>query len=297
VLFSVCLDSRRPWPDLLRLARHAEEAALGRVYLPDHFMPYHPTVAVPGQVHECWTTLSALAVATSRIGLGTLVLGNTYRHPAMVANMAATLDRVSGGRVLLGLGAGWQTNEHTAYGIDLPLVGDRLDRFEEAVQVVWLLLRQAVSSFDGAHYRLTDARCEPTPVQRPLPLLVAGAGERRTIPVAARYADAWHAWATPPEFRRKCEILDDACAAAGRPPSNVQRLTGQVLRVSAGSTSVDGDEAEDIVGSPAFVLDRLGEYLDAGVDEFIIRDDATTPIADAIESMNAVASQVVPALS
>ena len=255
-------------------------------------MPYDPSAAVPGQVHECWTTLSALAAATTRIGLGTLVLGNTYRHPAVVANMAATLDQVSGGRVLLGLGAGWQPNEHTAYGIELPDLGRRLDRFEEAVQVVSTLLRSEVSNFDGAHYRLTRARCQPAPIQTPLPLLVGGAGERRTIPLAARYADAWHAWATPPEFRRKCDILDEACLAAERTPSDVRRLTGQVLRVLPRGEPVD-DES-DIIGSPAYVVDRLGGYLDANVDEFIVRDHAATPLAAAIESISLLASEVAP---
>jgi len=294
VLFSVCLDSRRPWGDLLRLARHAESAAFTRVYVPDHFIPYDPSKAVPGQVHECWTTLSALAAATTRIGLGTLVLGNTYRHPAVVANMAATLDRVSGGRVLLGLGAGWQPNEHTAYGIELPEPRGRLDRFEEAVRVISMLLRSEVSNFDGTHYRLTQARCQPAPVQTPLPLLVGGAGERRTIPIAARYADAWHTWATPPEFRRKSEIVDEACLAAGRTPADVRRLTGQVLRVLAHGSPVDDDA--DIIGGRAFVADRLSGYQDAEVDEFIVRDHAETPMEDALESMSLLASDVIPAL-
>ena len=186
---SACvLTHGRAWSDTVQLARHAELAGLVRVYVPDHFMPYHPTAAVPGPVHECWTTLSALAVAVTRIGLGTLVLGNTYRHPAVVANMAASLDQVSNGRLLLGLGAGWQANEHVAYGIELQGPGSRLDRFEEALQVVSLLLRSEETSFNGSYYKMDGARCEPAPVQMPLPLLVGGAGERRSIPLAARYA-------------------------------------------------------------------------------------------------------------
>jgi F420-dependent oxidoreductase-like protein len=294
VLLSVCLDTQRPWGDLLRLARQAEDASFERVYVPDHFIPYDPSRAVPGAVHECWTTLTALAASTTRIGLGTLVLGNTYRHPAVVANMAATLDQVSGGRVLLGLGAGWQPNEHTAYGIGLPDPGPRLDRFEEALQVISMLLRSEVSDFDGVHYRLIGARCQPAPVQAPLPLLVGGAGERRTIPLAARYADAWHTWATPTEFRRKCDILDEACAAAERAPSDVRRLTGQVLRVLARGTPVD-DES-DIVGERAHVVDRLHAYVEANVDEFIVRDHAATPVADALVSMSMLGSDVIPAL-
>lgn len=294
MLFSLCLDPRRAWADTIRLARHADLAGLARIYVPDHFMPYHPVAAAPGPVHECWTTLSALAVATTRIGLGTLVLGNTYRHPAVVANMAASLDQVSSGRLLLGLGAGWQANEHTAYGIELQGPASRLDRFEEALQIVSLLLRSEVTSFDGSFYRLDGARCEPGPVQTPLPLLVGGAGERRSIPLAARYADAWHAWTTPQEFRHKSSVLEAACAAVGRPPSDVRRLTGQVVRVLMQHERVGVDTG--IIGGPAFVAERLTAYKEAGVDEFVIRDHAAIPLADAIESVRLLASDVVPAV-
>ena len=270
-------------------------SGLARIYVPDHFMPYHPASAAPGPVHECWTTLSALAVAVTRIGLGTLVLGNTYRHPAVVANMAASLDQVSSGRLLLGLGAGWQANEHTAYGIELQGAPSRLDRFEEALQVVSLLLRSEVTSFDGSYYRMHGARCEPAPVQMPLPLLVGAAGERRSIPLAARYADAWHAWTTPPEFRHKSAVLDAACAAAGRAPSDVRRLTGQVVRALAHGAPVDDER--DIIGSTAFVAERLTAYREAGVDEFVIRDNAAFHVADAIESVGLLASDVIPTLS
>ena len=276
------------------MARVAENAGFERIYLPDHFIPYAPSEAIPGPVHECWTILCALAAATTRIGLGTLVLGNTYRHPAVVAKMAATLDQVSGGRLLLGLGAGWQPNEHTAYGIELPDAGRRLDRFAEAVQIISMLLRSEVSDFDGTHYRLVQARCQPAPIQTCLPLLVGGAGERRTIPLAARYADAWHTWAVPSEFRRKSDILDEACLAAQRTPSDVRRLTGQVLRVLAHGIPVDDDS--DIIGDAGFVADRLSGYVDAKVDEFIVRDHAATPLAVAIESMTRLAAEVVPAM-
>ena len=257
-------------------------------------MPFGPVgTTPPGPVLEGWTSLSGLAVATSRIRLGTLVLGNTYRHPAVVANMAATLDQVSGGRVTLGLGAAWQQNEHHAYGIELPAVAERLDRFAEAVGVIHALLRSDVASFDGTHYRLEDARCEPKPVQHPLPLLVAGAGERRTIPIAARYADAWHAWTTPETLRHKGAVLDAACAAIGRDAAEVTRLTGQVLRV----TPVPVDDETDIIGPAGHVIEALRHYDAAGADEFIVRDHADVPMDQAIASLESVGSEVVPALA
>lgn len=268
---------------------------MARLYVPDHFMPYHATTAVAGPVHESWTSLSALAVATTKIGLGTLVLGNSYRHPAVVANMAATLDQISDGRLVLGLGAGSQPNEHLAYGIELLPPADRVRRFEEGLQAITSLLRSEVSTFDGAYYTLDAARCEPAPVQQPLPLLVAGAGERRSIPLAARFADAWHAWTTPEQFRRKSGILDAACAAVGRDPAEIRRLTGQVLLVVAHTPPVADDP--DIIGSAPFVSQRLAAYQDAGVDEFIVRDHADTPVASAIDSVTRLASGVLPSLS
>ena len=134
MLIGVCVDPGRPWDEVRVLAEVADEAALATVYAVDHFMAYGPAggTAPSAPVLEGWTTLTALAALTRRIRLGTLVLGATYRHPAVVANMAATLDQLSGGRLTLGLGAGWQQNEHTAYGIDLPPVRERLDRFEES---------------------------------------------------------------------------------------------------------------------------------------------------------------------
>src|SRR3954451_25048832 len=276
------------------LASIAGEGVWPRLYVPDHFMPYGETVAVSGAVHESWTSLSALAVATSQIGLGTLVLGNAYRHPAVVANMAATLDQISGGRLLLGLGAGSQPNEHRAYGIELLKPADRMNRFEEALEVITSLLRSGSSTFDGTYYKLDAALCEPATVQRPLPLLVAGAGERRAIPLAARFADAWHAWTTPEQFRHKSRLLDAACAAVGRVPTEIRRLTGQVLLVVAPAEAVDDDD--DIVGSVPLVSEPLAAYQLAGVDDLIVRDHADTPIRKAIESLTALASGVLPTI-
>ena len=288
------MDTRRPWRDLVQLAQVADAAGLRTVFVPDHFMPMVPPGTRPdGDVLEAWTTLSALASSTATVRLGTLVLGNSYRHPAVVANMAATLDQVSAGRMTLGLGAGWQPNEHAAYGIDLPPAGERVDRFEEAVQVVRALLLSEEAAFEGDYYRLTDARCEPKPVQRPLPLLLAGGGERRSIPIAARYGDAWHAWTDPDGFRHKSSLLDAACVAVGREPSQVRRLTGQVLQVSDVAPRVEDD---DIIGPADHVVARLEAYRGAGVDEFIVRDHAEAPVAAAVASLESLATDVVPAL-
>lgn len=256
-------------------------------------MPYDEQVAVAGPVLESWTTLSALALVTSRIGLGTLVLGNAYRHPAVVANMAATLDRISGGRLLLGLGAGWQPNEHQAYGIELLDPPDRVSRLEEALQVITSLLRSELSTFHGTYYTLDSARCEPVTVQRPLPILVGGGGERRSIPLAARFADSWHAWTTPEEFRHKSRILDEACTALDRDPSEVRRLTGQVLLIA--EQTPEGEDP-DLIGPVAVISEGLAGYQDVGVDEFIVRDHVDTPVDAATESLTTLGHDVLPGL-
>jgi F420-dependent oxidoreductase-like protein len=176
---------------------------------------------------EGWTTLTALAQATERIRLGVLVTGNVYRHPAVLANMAATLDIISNGRLELGLGAGWNQEECDAYGIDLPPLKERFDRFDEACQVVLGLLRDETTDFDGKHYRLTAARCEPKPVQRPHPpLCIGGGGERRTLRAVARYAQHWNFPGGGVEaLTSKRAVLDEHCAAIGRDPSEIMIST------------------------------------------------------------------------
>lgn len=279
--FSFWPDQRRPWGEIAALAEHVEATGWDGLYVYDHFMPNtaDDTVA-DGPVLEGWTTLSALAVRTSRLRLGTLVLGNLYRHPAVVANMAATLDHVSGGRLILGLGAGWQANEHAAYGIDLPAPGRRLDQFEEACQVITSLLRNERTSFDGTYYRLTDAPCAPKPVQERLPILIGGRGERRSIPAAARFADEWNAWTSIDTFRHKTAVLDAACEAVGRDPAEVKRSTQAVVVLLDDGDARPEPQWQTLAGTPTELVDVLGQYADAGLAEFIVPDRADVPLAE-----------------
>jgi F420-dependent oxidoreductase-like protein len=189
----------------------------------DHFYPILQDDRT-GPCFEGWTMLAALAGVTRRIRLGVMVTGNPYRHPAVLANMAASLDVISGGRLELGIGAGWNVEESTAYGIDLPPLRERFDRLEEACAVLDLLLTRETSSFDGAYYRLADARCEPKPVQRPRPpFVIGGAGEKRTLRIAARYADQWNLpGGTPEVLAHKIEVLHAHCADVGRDPASIE---------------------------------------------------------------------------
>jgi F420-dependent oxidoreductase-like protein len=279
--FSFWPNASQTWLDILATAQHAERTGWDGIYVADHFLPSIGDDSGPMQ--ECWALLAGVAAAVPRVRLGSLVCGNTYRHPAVLANQAATVDQMSGGRLVLGLGAGWQENEHDAYGIALPAPGSRLDMLEEACQVVKGLLTQPRTTFDGEYYELTDAPCEPKPVQDPLPLLIGGGGERRTLRIAAQFADEWNVWGTPELLAQKGAVLERHCADVGRDPSAIQRSTQALLFMSENQEFLDRIRAADVprpmvIGTPPEVTDILGRYVEAGVDEFIV-PDFTLPAA------------------
>jgi F420-dependent oxidoreductase-like protein len=220
----------------------------------DHFYPIFSDST--GPCLEGWVVTTALAQATRRIRVGVLVTGNVYRHPAVLANMAATLDVVSHGRLELGLGAGWNQQECDAYGIELSPLKERFDRFDEAVQVIIALLTETEANFDGRHYRLTAARCEPKPVQRPHPpIVIGGGGEKRTLRAVARFADHWNVPGGGVDvFRAKHDVLAEHCAAIGRDPSEI--VTSTHLRFDPANVSA--------------VVDEAAAFADAGLDLGIV---------------------------
>ncbi len=187
----------------------------------DHFYPL--TGDLTGPNLESWTMLAALAQATRRIRLGCQVTGMIYRHPAVLANMAATVDIISGGRLELGVGAGWNQLECDAYGIELPPLRERFDRFDEGVQAIIGLLTQETTTLAGTYVRLTDARCEPKPVQRPHPpITIGGRGPKRSLRAAAQWAQQWNAITSgPEEWAALKRILLEHCAAVGRDPGEI----------------------------------------------------------------------------
>ena len=239
------------WGDMLDVWRAADEVELFETaWNFDHFYPLQGDKN--GPCLEAWVTLSALAQATSRIRIGCMVNGVPYRHPALVANMAASLDIVSGGRLELGLGAGWNEQETKAYGIDLLPMGQRMDRFEEAVAVIDSLLVHEITTFQGKYFQLEQARCEPKGPQQPRPpIVIGGGGEKRTLRIAARFAQHWNLpFATPEVFHKKNEILLAHCEAVGRDSSLIMRS------VQIESTA-DQDPAE--VAENAAALFAVGE--------------------------------------
>ncbi|MBT6349539.1 MAG: TIGR03560 family F420-dependent LLM class oxidoreductase, partial [Proteobacteria bacterium] len=198
-------NPRSNYEDTKTLAQHAEATGWDTLWLADHFLPDEDEL-IP--VHESWITLAALARDVPRVRLGTMVTSNTYRHPAVLANMVTTLDNLSGGRVVLGLGSGWQQNEHEAYGIPYGTAGSRLRMLDEACQVIKGLFTNEYSDFEGEFYQLKRAPLEPKPVQEKLPLMIGGGGEKVTLKIAAKYADEWNVWGDVDTLIKKMKILD-----------------------------------------------------------------------------------------
>jgi F420-dependent oxidoreductase-like protein len=303
--FSFWPGPNNTWADTLELVRHAESTGWDGAWFADHFMPNTPEAA--GPTSECWTTLAGLAAAVPRIRLGALVSGNTYRHPAVLANIAATADNISGGRIVLGLGAGWQENEHQKYGIPFYTLKERMDRFDEACQVVTGLLNNERATFQGRFYQLDDAPLDPKPVQQPLPLLVGGGGEKRTLRIAAKYADGWNApYIGPAEYRHKLNVLDSWCEKEGRDPNEIIRSLNLGFYMSADEAGAGAarqkyadqfqEQAADrvgghLIGSPAEVVDRLGEFQAEGIHRINI---AFRPPVD-WDALQAFVEQVMPA--
>lgn len=227
------------WEKMLDVWRAADEIELFEsAWNFDHF---EPILAQPrsGPCLEGWTTLAALAQATRRIRVGCMVTGMPYRHPAVLANMAATVDRISGGRLELGLGAGWNQAEADAYGIELPPLRERFDRFDEGCEVIVALLSEDRVDYDGTHFRLQGAYCEPKPLQSPHPpITIGGDGPTRTLRAVARYAQRWNTpFASAESLRRSQEILAGHCADIGRDPSEIT-ITAQVIHdPSAGAAA------------------------------------------------------------
>ena len=272
------------WDAVRELWTHVDRSGWDAACVTDHFMPNTPDKV--GDVMECWTTLAALAPLVPRMRIGTIVSGNTYRHPAVLAKMAAQIDIISGGRLICGLGAAWQQNEHDAYGIPFYTVQERLARLDEACQVLKALWTQDRGNFKGRYYQLTDAPLAPKPVQRPYPeLMIGGGGEKVTLKIVARHADHWNVWGGPDVLARKGALLDGYCRAAGRDPKSITRSANMALLFSEDRAEVDKlftaltkrfgmaeAVARDtmLAGSAGEIRDKLGRLRDAGVGMLFI---------------------------
>ncbi|QBD75731.1 LLM class F420-dependent oxidoreductase [Ktedonosporobacter rubrisoli] len=212
------------YEDMLRVWQEADSLpSIEHAWLFDHFMPLGNDFT--GPCLEGWTLLSAYAALTKRVRIGLMVTGNTYRHPAVLANMAATVDIISGGRLDFGIGAGWNEREHNSYGIPLYTTGERIRRLGEACEIIKRMWSETAPDFAGKYYQIKEAYCEPKPVQKPYPpFVIGGSGEKLTLRIVAQYASIWNFVGGGPEiFQQRSAVLDKHCAAIGRDPQTIQR--------------------------------------------------------------------------
>ena len=243
------------WEDFLAVWQAADDIEVFESgWTMDHFYPLVPPFEGPHL--ESWAMLPALAQATKRLRLGCMVNGMHYRHPAVTANLTATLDHVSNGRFTLGMGAGWNEMESNAYGIKLGTLKERFDRFDEGIEVIVSLLANETTTFNGKYYQLTNARCEPKPRQQPVPLAIGGTGPKRTLRTVARWANHWDTVGArdPSDWTRLNEILLGHCAAIGRNPSEILRSVHVMWEASA---------------EPAALAERAAAFAAVGVDLII----------------------------
>jgi F420-dependent oxidoreductase-like protein len=293
------------WEDIRRVWKTADAAGLHSAWMFDHFVPIFGDE--DDDCFEGWTMLAALAAETERIKIGLLVTGNTYRNPALVAKMATTVDHVSNGRVILGMGAGWFERDHTAYGFHFGTPRERAKRLEEALQVITKLWKEDHPTFRGTYYSIERAPFAPANVQKPHPpIVIGGQGKQWIIPQVARYADGWNAVSgvTPDGIRERRKIIEDECGRIGRSPCPTAvsvllplvaitkiPLAGPMVRLGA-RAMVGKETARSVLAdSPETIKKRIQEYADAGVTEVIF--SIRPPFDD--ELIHRLASEIMPA--
>jgi F420-dependent oxidoreductase-like protein len=305
------------WDRWRRLARATEDLGFESLWRSDHF--FSLLGHTERDALETFLSFVMVAEATSRIRFGPLVASCTFRHPSLVARMAAQIDQLSGGRFALGLGAGWNVPEHEAFGFPFPSVKERMDRLEESIEVVRALWGDGPASYDGEYYQLKDAQCFPKPVQSPPPLIVGGGGERRTLRIVAKHATEWNAvGVTVESYQHKRAVLEEHCAAVGRDPSTIvhSQMNGFIIgRDRAGVRAhlariadmsfMIGDQLEQqgddalleglrgrgwLIGTPGEFVEQLGALEEAGLSRFMLQHLAL----DDYETLELIASDVLP---
>jgi F420-dependent oxidoreductase-like protein len=285
---------------MLAVVQACEQAGLDSVWMPDHFMFEVDESMFPVReevpVMECFVVLGAIAAKTSRIRIGQLVTGVPYRNPVLLAKMCATLDVISHGRSIVGLGAAWHEPEFTAYGWPFPPVAERMEMLEEAVQIVDLMLTERPASFKGKHYAIQDAYNDPMPVQKPRPpIMIGGSGERVTLKLVAQYADFCNVFGDPATVAHKFDVLQQHCEAVGRSFDEItlSNTVGILIAEDEKKLAVKKEQHPDydgIIGTPEEVLSKLQAYADAG-SQYV-----TFNLADAedIEAIQLLGETVLP---
>jgi F420-dependent oxidoreductase-like protein len=234
------------------IATSAEDNGFDSVWVMDHLYQIGPVGPREDPMLEAYTLLGALAARTRRVSLGTMVTGVTYRNPALLAKIVTTLDVISSGRAILGIGAAWNDDEHAGYGYDFPPAGERLDRLEEALQICRAMFTDPAPSFEGRHYRVHEVLNNPRPIRGGIPVLIGGGGERRTLRLVAQYGDACNLFGKPDEVRHKLDVLERHCADVGRDPAEITKTVLLTVR------------------DPATAGDQVTPYFTVGVDGFVV---------------------------
>lgn len=285
---SVWPINQQPSVSVREVVGHVDATGWHGAWMADHLMSSAGDTELP--VLEAWTMLGALAATTTRVRLGTLVASNTFRHPGLVAKMVATLDDLASGRIVVGLGSGWQRNEHDAYGIALADPRDRLAALDEACTVVRGLLDDGELTHAGHHYRLEGARAHPRPA-RHVPLLLGVKGDR-ALALVARHADEWNLWASPATLSERRAVLERHCEAIGRDPDSI-RISAQAVVMPSG---IEPALRERWLGSGMPTIDAgadhlaatLADYAAAGLDELVVPDFALGRGTARLEALDAI---------
>jgi F420-dependent oxidoreductase-like protein len=264
---------------LARIAAAAEDAGYRSLWVMDHYFQIGHVGPVDQEMLEAYTTLGYLAGLTSRVELGTLVTGVTYRHPGLLAKIVTTLDVLSGGRAWLGIGAAWNDREHEGLGVPFPPAGERLERLEEAIRICLQMWSDDDGPFEGTHYRLRETLNSPQALSRPRPpILIGGSGEQKTLRLVARYADACNLFPGPDQIRHKLAVLREHCEREGRDYESIEKTAMYTIDVGPGGERVDR------------VLDDLAALADAGIQAAL---GSVRGVAD-IEPLGVVGSEIIP---
>jgi alkanesulfonate monooxygenase SsuD/methylene tetrahydromethanopterin reductase-like flavin-dependent oxidoreductase (luciferase family) len=257
---------------------------------------------IDGEAFECWTVLAGLAAITSRVRPGSLVSPVTFHHPVVLAKRATTVDHISGGRAVLGLGAGWQINEHAAIGVELPPPGERVRRFEEAIEIVTRVRTERRVTTDGTHFVATDLPFDPKPVQHRLPVMVGTAGQRM-LGITARWADEWNTWGDPDTVAEATARFRAACEREHRDPDGIHRSAQALVFMTPDDATTDKlrgrtPAGRSLVGTSAQLVDLVGAYVELGLDELIVPDFTLgTTASERADTLAAFAEQVLPAFA
>ncbi|HEV2013206.1 MAG TPA: LLM class F420-dependent oxidoreductase [Candidatus Dormibacteraeota bacterium] len=294
------------WPELVNIWQVADNLKFDTAWTFDHFFPIMSDPK--GSQLEGWITLTALAMKTAHVRVGTLVTGITYREPAVLAKMGATLDVITGGRLEMGVGAAWFQQEHEALGITFPPVAERIRRLGEACEIMKRMWTEDAATWKGRYYEINDAYCNPKPVQKPHPpILIGGGGEQLTLKMVARYADTWNAFGTPDIFKHKIEVLQRHCEAIGRDPNTIEKSVSMppvlskdrskleaMLSDMASRRAMPIEEAKATMlwGSPDDAIKKIKAYRDMGVTHIIL--SLRVPYDPA--QLELFAHEVIPAL-